>query len=484
MSAEPLKKGWANIDEDTRDKLLAFYYEDGITAETLSEEVKKRHGIVIPPGTLARRLRELRASNEGRSSEDGTRIKLDYLSDNILDVVSISPRIRTQNELLEAAQIDLNTWEILSCAVNSYESFRKRQHKRLKFEEGKITGSVEDEGGVTIVPLFQIKLKLIRRVPIEVTPVIRPVVLAEGSIKQLKVDKHVKARRKALLLPDPHFGFRWDFATGQLDPFHDRGVLDIALQIATEESFDDIIFAGDLFDLAEWSDKFVRSPNMLQTTQPALIEASWWLRQFRTVAIDANIEVLEGNHERRLVQLIMKHMPQAYGLSRVDNVEVKTPALSIPYLLALDTMDIGWYDYPDGEVWLNDYIAVEHGITARARSGATVSNMLIDAQETRIFGHIHRFESATKTVHTKEGPRFITVASVGCMCRIDGVVPAKKKKQNWQQGFAVVEYFKDDPIHLITEIPVLGGKALYNNKMYYGRERIQDLQREVLDWKF
>jgi hypothetical protein len=180
----------------------------------------------------------------------------------------------------------------------------------------------------------------------------------------------------------------------------------------------------------------------------------------------------------------MKHMPQAYGLHRVDNVEVKTPTLSIPYLLALDTMDIGWHNYPDGEVWLNDYIAVEHGVTARARSGATVSNMLIDAQETRVFGHIHRFESATKTIHTKEGPRFITVASVGCMCRIDGVVPGKKKRQNWQQGFAVVEYFKNDPLHLITEVPVLDGKALYAGKMYYARERLQDLQREVSDWKF
>jgi hypothetical protein len=476
------KKGWANIDEETRHKLLAFYYEDGITAETLAEEIKKRHGVIIFPGTLARRLRELRVEQE--SSEDGTRLKLNYLSDNILDVVSISPRIRTQNELLEAAQIDLDTWEILSCEVRSYESFRKRQHKKLKFAKGKMTGTIEDEGGVTVVPLFRINIKLIRRVPVEVTPVIRPIVLAEGKIKQLKEYKGVKSRRKALLLPDPHFGFRWDFATGQLDPFHDRGVLDIALQIATEESFDDIIFAGDLFDLAEWSDRFVRSPNMLQTTQPALIEANWWLKQFRITAINANIEILEGNHERRLVQLIMKHMPQAYGLSRVDNVEVKTPALSIPYLLALDAMDIGWHDYPGGEVWLNDYIAVEHGIVARARSGATVSNMLIDAQETRIFGHIHRFESATKTIHTKEGPRFITVASVGCMCRIDGVVPAKKKKQNWQQGFAVVEYFKDDPLHLITEIPVLDGRALYNNRMYYARERVEDLKREVSAWKF
>ncbi|MCK4818775.1 hypothetical protein KA005_23585, partial [bacterium] len=204
MSAEPLKKGWANIDDETRLKLLSFYYDDGITAETLAEEVRKRHGIVIPPGTLARRLRELRAKEEG-GFEDGTRLKLNYLSENVLDVVSISPRIRTQNELLEAAQIDLNTWEVLSCEVRSYESFRRREHKSLTFKEGVITGTVQDEGGVTIVPLFRINIKLVRRVPIEVTPVIRPVVLAEGSIKQLKVDKHVKARRKALLLPDPHF---------------------------------------------------------------------------------------------------------------------------------------------------------------------------------------------------------------------------------------------------------------------------------------
>ena len=71
------KKGWVNIDEETRHKLLAFYYEDGITAETLAEEVKKRHGVIIFPGKLARRLRELRVEQE--SSGDGTRLKVNYI---------------------------------------------------------------------------------------------------------------------------------------------------------------------------------------------------------------------------------------------------------------------------------------------------------------------------------------------------------------------------------------------------------------------
>jgi hypothetical protein len=477
------KKGWANIDEETRIKLLAFYYDDGITAETLTEEIEKRHGIVIPPGTLARRLRELRASQE--SDSDGTRIKLSFLNDNILDVVSTSDRIRTQNELLEAAQIDLNTWEVLSCEVRSYESFRKRQHKKLKFIKGKMTGTIEDEGGVTIVPLFRINIKLIRRVPIEITPVIKPIVLAEGSIRKTETVELPGTWRKALILPDPHFGFRRHFVTGKLEPFHERGVLDLALQIATDEQFDEIIFLGDLFDLAEWSDKFARSPDMLQTTQPALIEASWWLRQFRSVALNANIEILEGNHERRIKDLIIKHMPQAYQLHRVDNISLNTPTMSIPYLLALDAMDIKWHDYPDGEVWLNDFIALEHGKVARARSGATVSNMIVDAQETRICGHIHRFESATKTIHTKDGPRFITVASVGCMCRIDGVVPAKKKRQNWQQGFAKVEYSTKTPMHLITEIPIIErGQVFYNGELYVSRNRVKDLRRDVPLWNF
>ena len=479
-----LKRGWSNINTETRMELLAFYYGDGITAETLAEEVKKRHNVIIPPGTLARRLRELRASEE-RNDEDGTRIEVSYSNDNLLDVVSTSIRIRTQNELLEAARIDLDTWEILSCAVSSHEGFRKRQHKKLTFDEGKITGTVSDEGGVTIVPLFKVALKLIRRVPIEITPMIRPIAIAEGKIRQVKVNRNLKTRRKALLLPDPHFGFRRDFSTGHLDPFHSRDALDIALQIVEDEQFDDIIFLGDLFDFPDLSDKFIRSPDMLFTVQPALIECGWWLRQFRSSALGARIGVLEGNHGKRLVIAITKHLPQVLGLYRVENVGIKTPVLSVPYLLALDEMDIEWHgDYPNGEIWLNPYIALEHGVTVRARSGATVSNLIIDAQETRIFGHIHRFESATKTVHSATGPRFITVASVGCMGRIDGAIPAKKRKQNWQQGFAVVEYFIDDPMHLITNVPVVEGKALYEGKLYFARNRFGDLQRETPDWKF
>ena len=142
------------------------------------------------------------------------------------------------------------------------------------------------------------------------------------------------------------------------------------------------------------------------------------------------------------------------------------PALSIPNLLGLEELDIEYiHEYPDGEVWINDDIRVIHGNVARAKSGATASAVVDDIQETTIFGHIHRRESAAKTVWRQGKPHVIEAWSFGCVCRIDGVVPSKNGRENWQQGVGIVKTFYDGR-YTITPIPIFDGCGYYEGKIY------------------
>ena len=73
----------------------------------------------------------------------------------------------------------------------------------------------------------------------------------------------VKETSKTVVLADPQIGFRKNHNTNELVPFHDRGVLDVALQITWQINPDTVVINGDWLDMSEWSDKFTREPGVL-----------------------------------------------------------------------------------------------------------------------------------------------------------------------------------------------------------------------------
>jgi hypothetical protein len=197
---------------------------------------------------------------------------------------------------------------------------------------------------------------------------------------------------------------------------------------------------------------------------------------------------LEGNHDKRLVDHMLKHFKEVYGLRSVDQMELP-PMMTIPRILALHDIDVKWVkDYPNGEVWINDKLACEHGALARAKSGATVSAMIVDAQVSRIFGHTHRLEMASKTIFEKGGGRAVEVWSMGCLCSVDGNVPGVKARQNWQQAIGFVEYLETGE-HTITPVKIAGGRAIFRGKLYEARDRMEELRedtagKEKMDWNW
>ena len=68
--------------------------------------------------------------------------------------------------------------------------------------------------------------------------------------------------------------------------------------------------------------------------------------------------------------------------------------------------------------------------------------------------------------------------SPGCLCRLDGVVPAfAGKPLNWQQGFGLVH--KNGKDVTITAIPILNGKAVLNQKVLTGKDYKKELEADT-----
>ena len=218
---------------------------------------------------------------------------------------------------------------------------------------------------------------------------------------------------------------------------------------------------------------------MFFTTQAAIIEAAWYLAQIKSLC--ANVTVLAGNHEERLTRLLINHMNMAYGLKPANNLD-SWPVMSVPNLLGVESLGIEYLDgYPDAEFWINEEVMCAHGDRVAAKSGRTVAAIIDDMSHSKIFGHIHRIEMANKTVYSKSGPKIITACSVGCTCRIDGVVPGKKKKQNWQQGLGIVQ--ESSGRHEITPVSILDGTAIFDGRIFTGEDYKEQLNQEA-DWSF
>jgi len=367
---------------------------------------------------------------------------------------------KTLDDLLRICKVDTKVWKVDKYKVNSWTTSMKSG----------------DPGKVICTPNYQVTAWLIRKIPVKSEwPVIKPVRVAK-PITRANTGEYCKKLKKALIVPDAQIGYRRDIISGRLDPFHDRSCLNVLTILAKEVSFDIIIFLGDLLDLPNWTDKFLRSPDFYFTTQPALEELHWWLQGFAKLCPE--IHYIEGNHEARLEKAIIRNTIEAYGL-RPANHPNAPGAMSIEGLLGLEELGIKYHgDYPNGEVWINDNLRASHWDVARKGSGDSAKAVLRDARNSEIGGHTHRLEIVHKTTHPKKGPVTYMAASCGTVARIDGVVPAKGGRHNWQQGFAAVD-FNDDGFYQTQLYSINQGRVLFGGKIYDGNKDIKKIVDEI-----
>lgn len=388
--------------------------------------------------------------NSGNQDEIG-QVKRDETT-NEMDLESKSSRIVSLDQLLEYCKVDLDEWVCEKHTLNKWE-----------------IGAKMEDGLIAVEPLFQVKAYLKRRNLKPIWPHLSPVFLQKQKFKTVqRVEGDLKC---ALVIFDVHFGFSKDIDTAGLTPYHDRRVLDIAMQVANKCRPEMIVFGGDILDFAEFS-RYPKKPENYFTTQPAIIEAAWWLRNFRQLA--DRVIVTAGNHdEQRINNMLMNHLISAYGLRSADNLAGEA-LMSIPSLLGLKSIDVEWVgNYPDSDIWLNDVTRITHGSIARGNPGATSGAYVSKNVETVVFGHSHRRELSTNVIKGRFNTRTITAANPGAACHVDFRIPGHVKTQTWNQGIALI-YF-DEEYSQVELIPIEDGRAWWQGKRYVGVDEVEGL---------
>lgn len=397
--------------------------------------------------------------NEDMPDKLGTQIKEGV---NTLEIQHVGGMVTTLEGALKASKTDMSEWTVRDHQINFWPMGMK----------------IKDDKGIEhphAMQLCQVKVWLIRIHLKPIMPMIRPVVVSIRPEKRGATQPPTKRGggvKRALFIADPQVGFRRVINTGQLIPFHDRRVLDIALQVSRMEPFDSLEVIGDCLDLSAWSSKFNPEPEFFWTTQPALIEWAWWLGQFSHIR---QKRMLEGNHEKRMRDLVAVYAKEAYGLRAVDELELP-PSLSVDRLMAFHKLGVEYITgYPDNKYWLNKNVLVRHGDTVRAGPGDTAKAVVNKTTYTTIFGHIHRRELVSRRIQSREGDVIQTAFCPGCACHVDGRVPGSKSDDQWQQGIAVIEY--TDSAETILPIPIENGRAIYKGQLLTAKDRDDEINK-------
>ncbi|MFE4229147.1 hypothetical protein ACFRJ8_14805 [Arthrobacter sp. NPDC056886] len=280
-------------------------------------------------------------------------------------------------------------------------------------------------------------------------PVIQPAEPVNVTIGD-RPAKPVRDKKLALKGADTQIGFR-RLADGSLDPFHDEAAMGVFIQAATQLQPDKIQILGDFLDLASQG-RFAQEAAFAQTTQEALNAGHLFLAKLRAACPDAEIVVIEGNHDKRMQNFIEANAVAAFGLKRAGLPD-SWPVMSLPYLLRLDELNVQYVDaYPAATDWDNDTTRNTHGTKANSR-GSTTSQYVFELPHLNTWaGHTHRVEITYRSVMGARGEAVESYsANPGCLCRVDGAVPSvngaigadgtpARIVENWQQGFGLAYY--------------------------------------------
>ena len=368
-------------------------------------------------------------SNKHKITEDGNEIHVEVDDTQPITEAYLRSRFGLMPDI----------WEIQGFRGNSWDAQTKEGEKRM----------------------FSGRATFLRKVPVVCDwPVIAPVKMSRPiKFPDRKTDAAIK---KAIVIGDAQVGFKRNMDTHKVETLHDMRAFACVTAAIKAVKPDVLVMLGDMLDLPDWSDHFIQTPETALSTQMSINWLAAWIYSVRRYAGAA--VYLEGNHEKRIVRAIITNTASAHRL-KPANLPESPPLLSVESMLRLPELGVEYIgEYPRGEYWLNENFSIIHGNIVGARSGQTVMKMLDSPRSTVMQGHVHRMESAHVTAHSIGKSVTYGAHSIGTLARIDGVVPSNAAKENWQNGFAVVEY--TDKLFQVHQINIFGGKMILNGKLY------------------
>jgi len=354
-------------------------------------------------------------------------------------------RIQTVPQLLAATEVDLKIWEPHRGKVNTWET-------TMRLGWG-------DTARVHQVTNYQVTVHLQRRASADIKP--PPLPRRPTPIrKRRKPAKHPAA----LVLPDTQHGFRWAKNYQALEPLHDVYAIDCAIQAAEQMQPEVVVLLGDMLDAAAFG-RYRTAPDLKQTTTPSLWALHYDLLRLRKACPDSRIVITPGNHDERINKAITDHLPEAVNLKGVGEPD----ALSLPRMLRLEEMGIEWIGEYGDSFWLWDQVEITHG----QKHGRQVHDQVKHLSHTLIQGHAHLHAIASKRIVGPSSSRLIHAISPGCLCRVDGAVPATTKRVDWHQGFVGLHLVGDTVHANLTTI--IDGTAWLGGRGITGQDRSAEL---------
>lgn len=399
---------------------------------------------------------------EGKTQKIETKIKGDALE------VKAEGMIRSLEQLIEAAEVDLDKWCPAGFKANTWPTAMRIDDRPV------------------VVRLWQVSARFLPRLapvvpmsPIKATPRARATPATTG-------------REVCIVIPDTQHGFRAlskDMRSAGRDylaPMHDRRACDLAVQMVQHlgrsepATLAHVVLLGDHLDASELS-KYPDGKGLehIGTIGHAARELHWWLAQLVQAAPPGcTFTMLEGNHDARLHRKLTEGAPMLKGLKPAGDHE-GAPMLSMRRLLGLDALGIDYVGPYNPSHWLWG-IRFTHGDTVRSGGGKTAAALAAKRPHSEIYGHIHRRELVARTVYGPgEVPRVLQFASPGTLCAINGDglgPPGYDTRPDWQQGIGVVVKDLDAGTVSIMLVPIEAGRAvLPDGSIFIGEERTEEI---------
>lgn len=303
--------------------------------------------------------------------------------------------------------------------------------------------------------------KLVQAAPARITPSRR---------------KPIKRDHKTLLVfSDMQIDFRRDADTMNLMPIHDERAIAAMIQLSHDLRPDEIINCGDTIDYAALSRFAPDSDHFYRTLAPAHQLIHNIYAQLRSDNPDAKITEVDSNHHKRLVDTVLKQMPDLYNFKRPGDSS-EYPVFTYPYLANLGHVGVNWvsgygaaeYAYKDDLVFTHGTFAVSSGSTAAKLSKANPDRNIIQ-------GHRHSMETHYRT--DRSGNQ-LGAFVVGALCRTTGEVPSYHSavndhgkpvhyQEDWQNGVMVIRDYGNGN-YQFDHVPITRGVIRYNGREYDG----------------
>ena len=296
------------------------------------------------------------------------------------------------------------------------------------------------------------------------------------SVRPVKGLPKPEGWQTAVIVPDIQIGYYRD-VHGELIPTHDEDAISLCMSMIRDLNPEKVVLVGDNLDLPTMG-KYRLSPAFADSTQASIDRMATLAAELRACAPNAEIQMLAGNHEERLVNYVLDNASAAFGIRRGNSPD-SWPVISVPYLCRFDDHDVEFVPgYPTSSVWINEKLKVIHGNKVNS-NGVTATKYLNDSKVSVIYGHIHRREWAERTRQDWDGAKTIMAASPGTLARTDGAVPSTRGSldldgrpilsdglEDWQQGAAVVTFQPGDGNFFYEQIPIHDGQAWFRGKLY------------------